>query len=111
MASLPRVDADAIAAVLIANDELGRMFQDGAGSAVMRTFVQMTAAQQLVARIKVAIGTRDRLYTLGSARELNRVQDAQLDDAEAEIDTCRGQLRGLIAERIGVSFDDLETVL
>jgi len=106
MASLPRVDADAIAAVLIANDELGL-----AGSAVMRTFVQMTAAQQLVARIKVAIGTRDRLYTAGSIRELNRVQDAQLDDAEAEIDTCRGQLRGLIAERIGVSFDDLETVL
>jgi hypothetical protein len=106
MASLPRVDADAIAAVLLANDELGL-----AGSAVMRTFVQMTAAQQLVARIKVAITTRDRLYTAGSIRELNRVQDAQLDDAEAEIDTCRGQLRGLIADRIGVSFDDLETVL
>jgi hypothetical protein len=95
----------AIASAIDAIDALGL-----AGSSAMTGFVQMAAAQTLVARIRTAQSVLMRLYSPNAAA-LTDAEHRECDAMEALIDEGRRELRRLIANRIGVGFDDLEDVL
>ena len=102
----PIADPDAIAGAILACDALGL-----AGSSEMAGFARVSLARELVLRIAAAKATLQGLADSTRGRDMDAIEEARWDAAEAEEETCRAQLKTLISERLGVCADDLWSVL